>query len=186
MPAEITFRSPMPPKTRATPAAALVVALLAPVAAFAQLPPTPDAKLYPQLAAMKTWLENGSPPAKHCALSGGLFLEANQLYRESKSEPKTIDAMMRAYGDKFTGAERDRLRSIVVHVAGMAAGFADLHADSAPVAFSQLCIGRAQKGGVLKTETVQAQFASAQKCELAHSAGSLDRKECLAVAFKIR
>ncbi len=166
-------------------------ALVAPLiigaaAALAQAPPALDASRYPQLAATKTWLEQGSAQAKHCALSGGLFLEANQLYRVNRSEPKTVDAMMRAHTEKFSSAERKRLRTIIVHVTGMAAGFADLHADSAPVAFSQLCMGRAQKGGELTTERLSAQFAVAQKCERDYSEGSLDRKECIAVAFRVK
>lgn len=155
-------------------------------AAWAQVPPTPDATRYPQLVATKTWLEQGSSQAKHCALSGGLFLEANELYRANRSEPKTVDAMMRAHTQKFSTAERDRLRTIIVHVTGMAAGFADLHADSAPVAFSQLCMGRAQKGGEITTATLSVQFTAAQQCERDYSAGSLDRKECIAVAFKVK
>ena len=63
--------------------------------ADAALPPAPDASRHPELAAMKRWLENGSTQARQCALSGGLFVEANEVYRLQRSEPKTLDMMMR-------------------------------------------------------------------------------------------
>lgn len=156
------------------------------VAVAAQLPPTPDAKRFPQLAAMKQWLETGSEPARHCARSGGLFVEASQRYRESQSETRAVDELMARHGGTLSPADRDRLRSTLVQVAGMAAGLADLHPDSASIAYAQLCIGRAQKPGApLSGDSIQAKFDAALRCERTHAAGSLDRKECIAAAFRL-
>ena len=156
-------------------------------AALAQAPPAPDAKRYPELAAMKRWLETGSEQARHCARSGGLFLEASQAYREQRSEPAAVDALMKRHGETLTPPDRERLRATVAQMAGMAAGLSDLSGDSAPIAYSQLCIGSAQKPGVsLTNATIQRNFDAALRCEREHPAESLDRKECVAVAFKVR
>lgn len=166
----------------------LVVALVALSAEVlaADPPPVPDAKRYPELAAMRAWLDTASPQAQHCLWSAGLFHEADALYRANKSEPKTIEAMMRKHGEKVKADQRERLRQIVTGVTAMASGLATLDADSAPVAYSQLCIGRAQKGGELSTAALKARFDASQKCELAHRAGSLARKECVAAAFRMK
>jgi hypothetical protein len=149
------------------------------------LPPTPDAKAYPQLAAMKSWLEAGSPQARQCALTGGLYLDADRHYRANRSESETIEAVMRPNADKLTGDQRERLRGIVTNVATMAAALVDLAPDSAAIAFSQMCIGRAQRPGYAPAPgTIRAQFSLALQCEREHSAGSLERKECVAAAFR--
>ena len=156
-------------------------------AALAQAPPAPDMKRYPELAAMKRWLETGSEHARHCARSGGLFLEASQAYREQRSEPAAVDALMKRHGETLDPVDRERLRATVTQMAGMAAGLSDLSGDSAPIAYSQLCIGRAQRPGVkVDSTTIKASFEAALRCEQAHAAGSLDRKECVAAAFRVR
>jgi hypothetical protein len=141
---------------------------------------------YPQLAAMKGWLESGAPQSRHCALSGGLFTEAQEIYRTSRSEPRTLDAMMKQHAENLNAADRDKLRNTLVHVTGMAAGLADLSVDTAPIAYLQLCIGRAKNPKAeLSTPSIQVQFEAALRCERAHAAGSLERKECVAAAFKL-
>jgi hypothetical protein len=152
----------------------------------AQLPPTPDAKRYPQLAAMKIWLETGSEGARHCARSGGLFVEASQRFRETRSEPGTVDEMMTRHAGTLNPPDRDRLRTTLTQVAGMASGLVDLHQDSASLAYLQMCIGRMQKPKVeLTAPVIEAKFDAALRCERAHPVGSLDRKECVAAAFKL-
>ena len=154
--------------------------------AVAQLPPTPDERRYPQLVAMKAWLENGSPEAQHCAVSAGLFAEASEFYRTTRSEPQTLDEMTRRHEQSVPARDRAQLRSTLGHVVGMAAGFAALGHDTAPIAYSQLCIGRARNPKAeLAPAMVQARFNAALKCEHAHAAGSLDRKECVAAAFRL-
>lgn len=156
------------------------------MAAAAQLPTTPDAKAYPQLAAMREWLGAGSPQARQCALSGGLFLEANDLYRQTRSEERTADTLTRKHAASLGDHERERLAAIVTHVTSLAAAFADLDAESAAIAFSRMCMDRAQKPGVVPApDTLRAQFAAAHQCQRSHGAGSLDRKECVANAFRI-
>lgn len=164
----------------------LLAALQNAMTALAQLPATPDAARYPQLAAMKRWLEGGAQPARQCALSAGLFTDASQIYRKSRSEAATVDAMLKGHARSLDAAATERLRTTLAYVTGMAASLVDLQTDSAPIAYTQLCIGRAQKPtAVLSTEAIQAKFQAAQRCERAHAAGSLDRKECVAVAFKL-
>jgi len=154
--------------------------------ALAQLPATPDASRYPQLAAMKNWLESGAAQSRHCALSGGLFAEASEIFRLNRSEARTLEAMMKRHAEKLDAADRDKLRDTLAHVTGMAAGLADLSADTAPIAYSQLCIGRAQKPKAeLSTSAIQIRFDAALRCERLHAAGSLERKECVAAAFKL-
>ncbi|HVF64456.1 MAG TPA: hypothetical protein VNE58_10715 [Casimicrobiaceae bacterium] len=167
----------------------LSVVLLAAIALLAEaaLPPTPDSSTHPELAAIKRWLENGSTQARQCAISGGLFVEASEVYRLQRSEPKTLDAMMRRHAKDLSEADRVRLRDMLVHVSGMAAGLADLTPDAAQIAYAQLCVGRAQQPkAVLSTDTIQANYEAALRCERAHAAGSLDRRECVARAFKVR
>ena len=164
----------------------LLLSILAASAAAAELPPTPDESRYPQLVAMKRWLENGSPASRHCAMSGGLFAEASALYRSNRSEPQTLETMMKRHGADLSATDRERLRPTMTHVAGMAAGFADLAADSATIAYAQLCIGRArQPGAVLSNERIRAQFEAAMRCDRAHGEGTLERKECVAKAFRL-
>lgn len=164
----------------------LLAVLLPSVTALAQLPKAPDAARYPQLAAMKKWLEGGAEPARQCALSAGLFTDATQIYRQTRSEAKTVDAMLKSHAQSLDAAARERLRTTLTYVTAMAASLADLQADTAAIAYSQLCIGRAQmRKAVLSTETIQAKFQAALRCEGAHLAGSLERKECVAVAFKL-
>ncbi len=152
----------------------------------AQLPPTPDVQRYPQLAAMKTWLESGTEAARHCARSGGLFAEASQRFRETRSESGTVDELLTRHGSTLSPVDRKRLRTTLGQVAGMAAGLADLQPDSASIAYAQLCIARAQRPkAVLSTETIKGKFEAALRCERAHAAGSLERKECVAVAFRL-
>jgi hypothetical protein len=153
---------------------------------LAQLPPTPDAQRYPQLNAMKTWLESNAAQSRHCALSGGLFAEASDIYRQNRSEAGTLDAMIKRHAEKLGASDREKLRNTLTHVTGMAAGLAGLSAESAPIAYSQLCIGRAQQPKTeLSPGAIQTRFDAALRCEGAHAAGSLDRKECVAAAFKL-
>lgn len=164
----------------------LLLALLLSPSALAQLPATPDASRYPQLAAMKNWLESKAPQSRHCALSGGLFAEASEIFRLNRSEPQTLDAMMKRHAENLIPADRERLRNTLAHVSGMAAGLADLSPETAPIAYSQLCIGRAQQPKAeLSNNAIQARFDAALRCERAHAAGSLERKECVALAFKL-
>jgi len=173
-------------------AALLVFAVgLVTLVAHAQVPPrplasSPDEKTYPELAAMKRWLEAGSPPARHCALTGGLYLDADRSYRQTRSEAQTIDEVMRPNADKLNTAERDRLRSIVVNVTSLAVALSDLEPDSAAIAFSQMCIGRARRPGVEPApDTIRAQFDRSFDCQRRYGANSLDRKECVAQAFRM-
>ena len=153
---------------------------------LAQLPATPDASRYPQLAAMKRWLESGADQSRHCALSAGLFAEASDIFRLVRSEPRTLDMMTKRHTENLGAADRAKLRNTLEHVTGMAAGLADLAAETAPIAYSQLCIGRAKKPQAeLSTSAIKAHFEAALRCERAHPAGSLERKECVAVAFRI-
>ena len=160
--------------------------LFATSCAAAELPPAPDASRYPHLAAMKAWLESGAEGSRHCALSGGLFAEASTVYRESRSESRALDTMMKRHADALNPADRERLRNTLVHVTGMAAGFADLAPDSAPIAYAQLCIGRAREPrAALTNERIRTLFEAAMRCDTAHREGTLERKECVAAAFRI-
>lgn len=158
-------------------------------AASAQTPPQPpagalDEARYPQLASMKQWLEAGSPPARQCALTGGLYLDADRVYRQTSSEPQTVSALMSANSDKLNAAERDRLLTIVSNVASMAAALNDLDSDSAAIAFSRMCMSRAQRPGAEPPPAmIRAQFDAALRCQREHAAGGLDRKDCVAKAF---
>jgi hypothetical protein len=169
-------------------AVAMALAMLA-GSAFAQVaepPPRVDPKTHPQLAAMRSWLQSGVPEARYCALSGGLFIEAVDLYRGTKSEVATVDAMMRVHGDKVSGAERERLRSMINGVVLLASGLARFDRDSAAVAFTQICINRAQRPGQpTEPAVMKAQLDAAYACEQRLAAGSLDRKECVAVALRL-
>lgn len=165
--------------------AILSVALLVPLVAQAQLPAVPDAKAYPELFAMKRWLEGGSPEAKHCALSGGLFAEASDLYRKTRSEERTVEAVVLAHGDKLPAGQRERFSTIVANVTSLAAAFVGMDEGSAAAAFLRICMGRAQRPGVVAAPNiVRAQFDAALRCEKLHGAGSLERKECVATAFQ--
>jgi len=161
------------------------------LAAHAQVPPkplasSPDESAYPELFAMKRWLEAGSPQARHCALTGGLFLDADRSFRATRSESGTVETMMRANGGKLDAAERERLRTILVNVTSMAVALGDLESESAAVAFSQMCIGRARRPGVEPAPgTIRRQFDLAFDCQRRFGAGSLDRKECVAQAFRM-
>ena len=167
-------------------AVALVLAGILAEGVDAQLPPTPDDKRYPQLAAMKSWLESGLQEAKHCAVSAGLFAEASEFYRATRSEPQTLDEMRRRHEQSLPAKDRPQLQSTLGHVVGMAAGFAPLGADTAPIAYLQLCIGRAKNPKAeLGNAGVQTRFNAALKCEQSHAAGSLERKECVAAAFRL-
>ncbi|HVE48650.1 MAG TPA: hypothetical protein VNG69_03405 [Casimicrobiaceae bacterium] len=166
----------------------LVSACLA-CAANAQVPAQPltggfDESRYPQLASMKQWLEAGSQSARQCALTGGLYLDADRVYRQTRSEPQTVSAVMSANADKLNAAERERLATIVSNVAAMAAALNDLDADSAAIAFSRMCMSRAQRPGAEPPPaTIRAQFDAALRCEREYAAGGLDRKDCVARAF---
>jgi hypothetical protein len=163
-----------------------VVTMLGAALAHAQAPPQVNPKTHPHLAAMQAWLQNGSQEARYCALSGGLFLEAVDLYRSTQSETATNDAMMRAHGEKLAGPERDRLRTTVSSLVLLASGLSRFDRDSAAVAYTQLCIGRAQRPQQqAPQQVVSAQLQAAQRCEQRFAAGSLDRKECVAAAFRL-
>ena len=170
--------------------ACLALALLA-LTAHAQVPPrplaaSPDDKAFPELASMKRFLETGSPQARHCALTGGLYLDADRSYRETRSEAKTVEAVMRPNAEKLNAAERDRLRSIVVNVTSLAVALNELDADSAAVAFSQMCIGRARRPGVEPApDTIRFQFERSYDCQRRFAANTLERKECVAQAFRM-
>jgi hypothetical protein len=175
-------------------AAAVVLAALATpiVPASAQTapsggPPRVNAKAYPELAALQAWLEGGSDHARQCALSGGLFQDANGLYRQTRSEPQTVAAMMRAHGDALPPNDRARLQAIVETVASMAAGLAELDADSASIAYARMCMSRAREPANPPTgAALGKQYESAIACGRKGAAGSLERKECVAAAFGAR
>lgn len=166
----------------------LLVLLAAPAIAFATtLPATPDAGRYPTLVAMKAWLESGGPEPRHCALSAGLFAEASEVYRRNRSEPQTLDALMKRHAGSLPTADRERLRSTLMHVTSLAAALATLDADNAPIAYSQLCIGRAQQPkATLSNDRIKVQFDAAVRCGATGTPGSLERKECVAAAFKVQ
>ncbi len=135
---------------------------------------------------MQSWFQSGAAQTRHCALSGGLFTEASDIYRLNRSEALTLEAMMKRHAETLNPSDREKLRGTLTHVTGMAAGLADLSADTAPIAYSQLCIGRAQKPKAeLSPSAIQPRFDAALRCERAHAAGSLERKECVAAAFKL-
>ena len=166
---------------------ALAAALPDPAAAQARASapaPRVDAKAHPELAALQAWLEGGSDAARQCALSGGLFQDANGLYRQTRSEPDTVAAMMRAHGEALAPADRARLQSIVETVAAMAAGLAELDRDSAAIAYARMCMGRAQDPGKAPTSAALGrQYERALACGRKGQVGSLERKECVAAAF---
>lgn len=170
-------------------ATALLIAAVLPTAAAAQpkapaAAPRVDAKLHPELAALQAWLEGGSDAARQCALSGGLFQDANGLYRQTRSEPDTVAAMMRAHGASLAPADRTRLQSIVETVTAMAAGLSELDHDSAALAYARMCMSRAQAPGTAPSgAAVGRQYESALACGRKARAGSLERKECVAAAF---
>lgn len=177
---------------RLVAAAALVVAaaLFDPVAVQARAPTPPprvDAKAHPELASLQAWLEGGTDAARQCALSGGLFQEANGLYRQTRSEPETVAAMMRVHGDALAAADRKRLQVVVETVAAMAAGLVALDRDSAAIAYARMCMSRAQDPGKAPTgAALGRQYEGALACSRKGQAGSLERKECVAVAFGAR
>ena len=164
----------------------LAAALLA-TGALAQgpAPAAPDAKLHPQLAAMRSWLEGGSAEARQCALRGGLFLEADRFFRETKSEERVVDAMMQSAA-KLNNAERDRIRGIATQVASMASALNMFDPDTAAVAFAQMCMSRAQRPGFEPPpQAIRAQLEGASQCQAKHAVQTLDRKECVANAFRL-
>ena len=114
---------------------------------LAQLPATPDASRYPQLAAMKRWLESGADQSRHCALSAGLFAEASDIFRLVRSEPRTLDMMTKRHTENLGAADRAKLRNTLEHVTGMAAGLADLAAETAPIAATTSVASVATKPG---------------------------------------
>ena len=170
-------------------AAALVLAaaLADPVAAQARAaaaPPRVNATTHPELAALQMWLEGGTDAARQCALSGGLFQDANGLYRQTRSEPATVAAMMKAHGDALAPGDRARLQSIVETVTAMAAGLAALDVDGAAIAYARMCMGRAQDPGKAPTSAALGrQYELAIACGRKAKPGSLERKECVAAAF---
>ena len=169
---------------------ATVVATLALAGALhAQAPPlpaTPDAKTHPHLAALKTWLEARSPEARQCALRGGLFLDADRHYRETKSEARAVEAILQSGAGKLTAAERERMQTIATQVVSLAAALSAFDTDTAGVAFAQMCMVRAQRPGIEPPPAmVRAQLEGALDCQRKHGAGSLDRKECVASMFRL-
>lgn len=168
----------------------LLVATLAFAGALhAQAPPpaTPDAKTHPQLAALKTWLEARSPEARQCALRGGLFLDADRHYRETKSEARAVEAIVQSGGSKLNAAEKERMREIATQVVSLAAALTPFDTDTAGVAFAQMCMSRAQRPGAEPPPaTVRAQLEGALDCQRKHVGGSLDRKECVAAMFRLQ
>src|SRR5688572_10429887 len=96
--------------------AAVALATLLVAEASAQLPPTPDDKRYPELVAMKTWLEGGLPQARHCAVSAGLFSEASEFYRATRSEPQTLEELRRRHEPTVPARDRAQLQSTLGHV----------------------------------------------------------------------
>jgi hypothetical protein len=147
-------------------------------------PPRIDAKTHPELATLQAWLEGGTDAARQCALSGGLFQDANGLYRQTRSEPETVAAMMRAHGDALVAADRARLQAMVETVTAMAAGLGDLDRDSAAIAYARMCMSRAQDPGKAPTTAALGrQYEGAIACSRKGHAGSLVRKECVAAAF---
>jgi hypothetical protein len=94
---------------------------------------------------------------------------------------------MQRHGDKLDATSRERLRETATQMAAMAAGLADLAADDAPIAYTQLCIGRAQRPNAkLDNAAIKTSFEAAMRCERSHAPGTLDRKECVATAFRVR
>jgi hypothetical protein len=169
-----------------TAALAATLALAGALHAQAPLPATPDAKAHPQLAQLKTWLEARSPEARQCALRGGLFLEADRQYRETKSEARAVEAIVQSGGSRLNAAERERMHTIATQVVSLAAALTAFDTDTAGVAFAQMCMSRAQKPGVEPPPAmVRAQLEGALDCQRKHAAGSLDRKECVAAMFRL-
>jgi len=175
---------------RALVAAAALATALAPAGAqtrAASPPPRVNAKSHPELAALQVWLEGGSDAARQCALSGGLFQDANGLYRQTRSERETVAAMMRAHGESLAPADRARLQPIVETVAAMAAGLVELDRDTAAIAYARMCMSRALEPAKAPTAAVLGkQYAGALACNGKGQVGSLDRKECVAAAFNGR
>jgi hypothetical protein len=92
--------------------------------------------------------------------------------------------MMRAHGDALAAADRARLQAIVETVTAMAAGLVELDRDSAAIAYARMCMSRAQDPGKAPTGTALGrQYEGALACSRKGQAGSLERKECVAVAF---
>jgi len=169
------------PARRASRALLIAAAMAGPVGAA----DVADVRNYPNLAAMKKFLDNGTPAARQCALMGGLFVEANELIRKNNSEGETAQSLMRTHQGNADAAQRARLAELASAVSSTANIFQPLDSDSAIVAFTQLCVN---KGGNAKTEigNLEPVFEKAVKCEGAHPADSLARKDCVAGAFRAR
>jgi hypothetical protein len=169
----------------------VIAAVLFAAAAHAQAPAPlvapPDASVHPQLAALKSWLETRSPEAQQCALKGGLFLDADRHYRATKSEGRAVDALMQGSAGKLAGAERDRLQVVAVQVVSLAAALSTFDTDAASIAFVQMCMSRAQRPGFEPAPSaIRGQLEGASQCQAQHRAQSLDRKECVARAFRLQ
>jgi hypothetical protein len=167
--------------------ASLAALALAHAAGAQPTPPaTPDAATHPQLAAMKAWLDDRSPEARQCALRGGLFLDADRHFRDTRSEERALDALMKQAA-QLNPAERDRMRTIGTQVVSMAAALSMFDADTAAVAFAQMCMTRAQRPGFEPPPgVIRAQLERATQCQAQHAVQTLDRKECVARAFRLQ
>jgi hypothetical protein len=93
--------------------------------------------------------------------------------------------MMRVHGDGLATDDRARLTPIVETVAAMAAGLAQLDRDSASIAYARMCMSRAQAPAKAPTApALGRQYEAALACARNGAEGSLERKECVAAAFR--
>lgn len=170
----------------------VLAAALAAAPALAQpKPPKPDevavidAKSYPALAELQGFLRNGSEQARHCAFTGAMFVEADQLLRSGKTEAAAVEAMLAGNKGSLNPAQQARMKELAENATQMAVGLRGLSVDSAPVAYTQICIASLRKSPQLVNEQLMiAKLDAARQCEQRFKGGSLEGKECVAKVFR--
>jgi hypothetical protein len=149
--------------------------------------PDVDSKAFPTLAAMLGALRDGSDASRYCARTGGMFLEADGLLRQKRTEKDVVEGMVANAKGQMAPTEARRFREIAVSVTQMAAGFLSLRPETAAVAFAQTCLASVRAApGVGDKAQLTERYRNALACDQRHSPGSLDAKECVAVAFRYR
>ena len=169
----------------------LAAALAAPAVLAQAKPPKPDeiavvdAARYPSLAEVQAFLRNGSEQARHCAFTGAMFVEADQYLRTGKTEAATVEAMLAGSKGKLNAAQQARMKELAMNAAQMAVGLRALSIDSAPVAYTQICIASLRKSPQLVNEQLMiAKLDAARQCEKQFKGGSLEGKNCVAKVFR--
>lgn len=167
----------------------LALAWLAGTAHAQTPPPQPsvDPKDYPVLTAMLATLQNGSEASRYCAQTGGLYLEADALLRQKKGEREVVDALVARGKNNLAPAELKRLRELATAATSLAVGFQDLAPESSAVAYTQTCLASTRQApGTRSQQELNERFADALACDRKFTPGSLEGKECVALAFRYR